>query len=318
LKTNHKPSPNCPESEYRSHPALGSTDVKTILSNAKKFNAIRTGEHQENKDAFRTGRAFHSLLLEPERFFEDNVVTKVNSDRLSGIFERNNYVVAPCKGKTAKVYKDLVEQHPDKDVVIEPDASRMEFMKEHAGKTFISPDEMEVVESLVVKIQNLQGMSRYLKEGTREQSFFGEIEGVPVKCRIDLFVKSKDSDQVIIFDPKSTAKENTPEVFVKSSANFSYYIQEWLYTEILKQNGFDVKDYIFIQASSLPYSGASYYKHDYIAMERAEEEVKRALQKYKFCKETGKWSEDKFDFNENKFEIVNEIQLPNYIFYRNE
>lgn len=320
MKTSAKknPKPNCPEQVYRSHPALGSTSIKTILKNPRKFHKEQIGEYVYESDALRKGRAFHTLLLEPEKFEKEIWVSNAGSDRLQDIIDRDNYITAPCRGKMAKAYKDLVAKYPDKDVVIEQDAERIELLKKHAHQTIISKSDFEDIQNLVDKIKSLKGMERYLEIGTKEQSYFGEFEGVPVKARIDLFVQDPKTKQIIIFDPKSTAKENSTESFIRSSAQNCYYMQEWLYTEVLRQNGIIVKDYLFVQVSTLDYSGAGYYKHSQVDFDLGEERVRKAIQKYKYCKKHNVWPEDKFDFAENKFDVVNHVTLPNYVWYQDE
>lgn len=307
---------NMPHDEYRALENLGSTDIGRILNNAALFNAIRTGTFKESKEVFEFGRAFHLSLLEPEKFKDEVCVVGNSSLRLQEIAERGEFVVAPCRGKTAKVYKEMVEANPGVDVLIEQEAETVMNFMANKGKIFLTEDSMGEIQRCVANALDLENFKKYIDGGLKEQSYEGEIDGVKVKSRIDLIIH-RDGD-AIVFDPKTTGKEATEKSFIGASAEYGYYRQEWLYTEVLRQNGITVKDYIFVVCSSLEYSKAEYYKHDHIAMERAEEEVKKAIKKFKYCRDNNIWREGKFNFADNRFELVSEVTLPNYIFYRYE
>jgi hypothetical protein len=308
---------NMPHDEYRALEHLGSTDISRILENAALFHAIRSGTYQESKEAFEFGRAFHLKLLEPEKFEDEVMVVGNSSLRLQEIARNGNFLVAPCRGKTAKVYKEMVEAHPDQEILIEQEAEIVMLFAENAGKAFITQDTFHAIERCVKNALAVKGFADFIAGGRKEQSYEGEIDGVKVKARCDLVV-DRPGGKVLVFDPKTTGKDATERTFVSSSAAHGYYRQEWLYTEVLRQNGILAEDYIFLLCSSLEYSGAQYYKHGHIEMERAEEEVKKAVQKYKYCRDHDEWGEGKFNYAENKFEIVSEVTLPTYIFYRYE
>ena len=309
--------PDCSEQDYRKHPALGSTDIKSMIQNAKKFYMVKTGQLKKSSPALRFGQAFHVALLEPEKFDDAVWVTDINVERLMPVVERDNYLVSEMKTKTAKKFIELQEQNPDKDIVTLTDGDMIGYIKQNLGKTVISKADAQLVQELCEKVKAMPNMSKYLEGGKKEQAYFGMIDGVHVKCRLDLIYPiDKDGKNVIIIDPKSTAKENISEEFAKSSGNNCYFIQEALYREILKQNGFNVVDYLFIQVSREEYCGASYYKHEHTALEFGMDEIKYALNKFKYCKENNTWREDQFDPINQTFEDVNIISLPNYVYYR--
>jgi len=307
-----------PEAKYRALDHLGSTDVSMILNNARKFHLIRGGQLEESKECYELGKAFHVALLEPDKLFDLVAIMPQGANlKLKEVAKRNDFLVAACRGKTAKVYKEMVEDHPNQDVLIEQEAEAVAFFQQNRGRIFVNGEEFNTVQRLVEKAKGVQGFENYLKEGRKEQAYFGEIEGVPVKGRMDIMFTNEDGS-VYVFDPKHTGMEATAATFAQMSGSHNYYLQEWLYTEVLRQNGVAVKDYLFLLVSHLEHSGAGYYKHDYSAMERADELVHKAIQKFKSCQMTGEWNEGKFDWSENRFELVSEVTLPTYIFYKYE
>lgn len=308
---------HCDDKSYRAHVALGSTDIKTLYGNPLEFYMSRAGLLEDDPGKYIFGRALHCFVLEPMLFDQYFLVAPPVKRRIKEIYERNNYMVCEVKGKTAKAFKEMEVNNPDKDVIIIPEHEQMEVLKKAEGRTIISTDEMGEIEVITKKLFSLNNFDAMLLKGKKEVAYFGEIQGVPVKCKLDLMVPIKDSDtDILIVDLKTTDKPNTPASFASSSANFFHYVQQYLYEEIMKQNGFNVIDYLFAQVSRLHWSGAGYYRHNESFREAAEQVVHKALVKFKYCAQHDVWSENEFDFNENKFDKVSEVILPNYVFYR--
>lgn len=230
--------------------------------------------------------------------------------------DTDGFLVADVKSRNANVYKDLAKKHPKKIILIAPEMEKLERMKKEKHRTAITPEVFEQIRELCLKIRALDDFISYVEKGKREQAFFGEIEGVPVKCRIDI-LRFETKKRVRVLDPKTTDKENTRAVFTQSTANNYYYLQEYLYTEILKQNGFEVEDYSFVQASTQPYSGAGYYKHDEDFMYQAEIDFQKAITKYKACLRLGSFPESGFNYETEEFDIVTDVSPPAYLQYRN-
>lgn len=262
---------NVEEDEYRKNPALGSTDISMMLDNPRKFYLSKKGDLSIETPSMLFGRAFHMYLLERDRFFE-------------------SYAVSPCDDKRKKEYKEFVKT---------------------ATLPVLSRKELEEIEKLASKCFELPRFRELLEkhDSRTEASYFGEIEGVPVKCRLDVEIFEKEG--VIVIDPKTTIGENTSLNFEKSAIKYNYHLQEWLYTEIVKQNGKKVLDYLFLQVSRLDYSGASFKQNSLLALEQAEEDVRKALRKYKMYKE--KYGDKIWPEYEQVVETVN---FPQWGYYK--
>lgn len=87
--------------EYHAHPAIGSSDLKTILDCPARFR-FRQTQDQEQTDALKFGSAFHAAVLEPDLFISDFAVYP-NINRLTKA------------GK--KEYAEFCEANADKTII---------------------------------------------------------------------------------------------------------------------------------------------------------------------------------------------------------
>ena len=265
--------------EYHENPALGASLLKEVLTNAKKFKQLWDGELKISGKQLDIGSALHKIVLEPEEFSDE-------------------FVIAPVINKRTKAGKEEWEK----------------FTLENEGKTILTPDDMALVESMRDKLLELPNLKKWLEAGVAEKSFFAKIDGVDVKCRPDLLVKTKAG--YIVIDLKTMSGEATAESFTKTSGNFLYHLQDAVYREVLKRNGINVIDFIFAGVSKLDYSGADYFSHDITSLDLGKELMDKALFKFKWCLENKEWKEGKFDFINGGFEKISTIVLPNYCWYQ--
>jgi len=265
--------------EYHSSKALGASLLKEVLRNAKKFKALWDGELKIEGKQLDIGSALHKLVLEPESFSEE-------------------FAMAPQVNKRTKAGREEWEK----------------FLSDNEGKIVLSAEDMELVEQMRDKLMKLPKFSEWLKAGIAEKSFFGELDGVEVKCRPDLLVKTKAG--YVVIDLKTMGSEATPDDFAKASANHLYPLQEAVYREVLRQNGVDVVDFIFAGVSKLDYSGAGYFRHTPEWLDWGRELLQKALFKFKWCLENDTWEEGSFDFVNGGFEKVNNVTLPAWAMYQ--
>lgn len=256
------------QKEYRASEALGSSDIKLILENPYAFkNKIK----KEGNERLNLGSAIHSLILEPKNFERDFFIMP----------DLNLRLVDDRKKK-----KDLEKEIKDTD------------------KLVISKDIFQKAMSVAEAFKKNSVSKLITGEGLVECSFFDEIEGIPCKCRPDFYDDTKE----IIYDLKTTkpggANKNE---FIKSVANYGYYIQAAFY---LKLTG--AKKFYFISLEIEPPYMVGIYELDITSLEFGESEIIRALEIYKNL--------DKYKspcFLDNKdFSKVQTITLPNYVYYK--
>ena len=312
-------------SDYHSAPGLSSTKIALLLQNARKFRLIETGELVERTPAMDFGSAFHAYVLEPDKFSDDVVVVesrsfirKFDEIDISNVCTYPDDVLTPSgslsASKTAK--EKIAKLDGAKHWILPREKEELDLYKAwQSGKIIITQEERELLDQMKEKLLHLDKFQEWLDKGVKERSFFGEIDGVPMKCRPDLLVKLKNGKWLVV-DIKTTNGEATPEQFSKSSADYMYYVGDYLYREVMRQNGYEVAEFVYAIVSKKDYSGAIYCEHDYTAIELGEDAVRKAVFKYKWCQEHDMWLEGKFDFVNGGFERISVVSLPNWAFYR--
>lgn len=223
-------------------------------------------QEQEYSNSLTLGSLFHSIVLEYEKLNE-------------------NYIVSACADKRTKEYKELKEE-ADKQ-----------------GKEIIDATlwtrANEMLESL--KQTKIYGL---IKNGIKEFSFTREIDGMLFKCRPDSYLEKEG----VIFDLKTTSLKNgaSPSEFLKSVANYKYYIQAALYLSVLQAKEF----YFVVIEAFAPYM-IGIYKLDAQSLEFGNEKIKEAVEVYK--------SLDKYRKNfylSKERELVQTLTLPNWVYYQ--
>jgi len=309
---------------YHSLPHLGSTMLATILNNAKKFNGIIDGDIKIKTKAMTIGSALHKIVLEPESFEDEFVIGSFKiSGRIKDIVDSGvSYGIYPDEVLTpagavssSKKAKEIINNLDDEVVYLTPsEEKQLEFYLLNKDKDIITEADYNEILVLKEKLLKLENMKLWLNNGIAEKSFFGKIDGVDVKCRPDLLVKTKAG--YIVIDLKTMGTEATTDEFAKKSASYLYNLQEAHYREVLRQNGINVIRFLFAGVSKVEWSGASYFEHDITALDLGKDLLQKAIFKYKWCKDNNIWEEGQFDFFDGGFFKINNVVLPNYAFYR--
>jgi PDDEXK-like domain of unknown function (DUF3799) len=154
-------------------------------------------EKREPTPAMSIGSAFHTLLLEPEKF---------------GI----EFAVSPKIDRRTKQGKEDWE----------------EFSKGSEGKIILSDDQFLKVMKMVDLINRHEIVTTLLDEAKFEQSIFwtDKETGLQFKCRPDIW------SQKMVVDLKTTADADLHS-FTRSSLNYGYYLQAGMVFEACKAIG---------------------------------------------------------------------------------
>lgn len=309
--------------EYKERPEPGAHGLAMLMKNARKYYLSKKGVIDETTPEKQIGEVAHSCILEPDTCMNTFIVDDNIKESIIELSKMNpdDLIVIDVHNKNCKEFQEAKKMNPGKKIITSEEFNHLMAYMKIKDKIIISTENWNIAKSLVKKVMELENFKKYLDGGIKEETFFGEVEDVKIKCRPDLLypITNIKDDQgnipCLVFDVKSMFSEISGKDFAKASADNKYYMSEVLYRNVLSQNGYDVKGYYFVGISKVDWSGAEYFKHDQIALMEGEKLLRNALKKYKYCTKNNIWSEKQFDFHEGKFALITEVSLPTYVFY---
>lgn len=248
---------------------LSSSKVKTLLDNPYLF--LNPPEREESPH-FAIGSATHSLVLEPHKFNEE-------------------FAIAPECDRRTKAGKEAWAA----------------FVEASAGRTVIADKDYEIAKSMADAITHNPYAQTLLQNGIAECSFFGEIDGVKVKCRPDYYREDKG----LIIDIKTT-DDASPDGFIKTIANYGYYIQAAFYLDVLDTLEKNARKFVFIAVEKKAPHMVGIYELDPISLEFGRSEYKRA---FGILEQIGKYAEPTYK-DIVTGDVVQTLTLPNYVCYK--
>ena len=248
--------------EYHAHPALSSSQIRTLLRNPYEYVI---GMKPESTPAMDFGTLGHCLVLEPHKFeSEFAIIPKVDG-----------------RTKEGKAIKEA-------------------FEKTAIGKILMNEVDYQTAKECIKSLEKAGLL--YFNVGIKEVSFFSNIDGIPVRVKLDNWLP----DRKVIFDLKFT-EDASADGFAKSSAKYGYYIQDAFYSDIVGADRF-----VFVAIEKNPPYMIGVYEHNMIDRDFGRAEYKRALNIYKRL--------DEFQTPLYKDpvngEIIQTVTLPNYIYYK--
>ena len=309
--------------DYHLSDNLSASRLKMLLENAIEFRDVYVSGKAKKKytDALMIGNLHHSLVLEPKEFDNDYIVLgldgSLKEDLVKAVEKLGGEVKRKENGKgemvvqeTMPVLREMLNELREKEERTIVTSKQLELAQKTAIKALDSWYVVEANGRVLLKARLRDVLE--LESSHVERTFYGEIGGVKFQIRPDLLMNLGKSEPIWFCVDLKTAENATMEMFSKQSARFYYDMQEWIYREVLRQNGIDVIDFRFCIAGKAESSGCAYYKIDKEDIEDAERMVKRAVQKYRFCRDNDIWEESRFDFEMMRFESCSTVKLPTY------
>lgn len=239
-----------PNGLYHAHPHVSKSNLDK-LAVAPALYRYGLDNPSLPTDAMRTGTILHTAVLEPDRFKFDYVAAPVCDRRTS-------------EGKA--LWSSFLLTAGDREVVTADEYERALAMRD---AVYAHPAARKALTANRWKI---------------EASIFGELEGVPVRCRPDML----RTDHIVV-DVKTT-KNASPDEFAKSVANYRYHVQSAFYGDLIERvTGQPTRAFIFIAVETVP----PYLVAVYVASEpmtfKGRELYRRDLETYRKCAESGEW-----------------------------
>ena len=231
--------------EYHANPAISKSGLDRINISPAHYKAWLTEDRVETP-AMKLGTAAHCAILEPERFQSDYIAAPDGIDRRTKA------------GKEA--WSDM----------------------ESSGKIILPAADYAALLAMRESVMSHQSARELLSEGVAEQSFFGRLWDVDVKCRPDWLTSG------IVVDLKTT-QDASLIGFSKSIANFRYAVQHAFYCDVLSVCGVEPQAFIFVAVEKTAPYAVGVYEMDAASVEIGREAYQRNLDTYKRCLDTSEW-----------------------------
>lgn len=309
--------------DYHASENLSASRIKMLLGNAVEFRDVYVAGDAKKKytDALLVGSLHHTLVLEPDEFDNDYIVLglegALKEDLVKAVEElggkvnwRENAKGELVVQETMPVLREMLNELRVREKRTIVTSKQLELAQRTAVKALESWYVVEANGRTLLKAQLKDVLE--LENSHVERTFYGEIDGVKFQVKPDLLMNLGKVEPVWFCVDLKTAENATMEMFSKQSARFYYDMQEWIYREVLRQNGINVVDFRFCVSGKAESSRSAYYQMDKEDIEDAGRIVRRAVQKYKFCRSNDIWEESRFDFEKMGFESCSVVRLPSY------
>jgi hypothetical protein len=235
-----------PFSAYRARPEVNKSLLDLVAVAPAKARAYLDGASQEPTPAMQLGHAVHAAVLEPA-----TVVYRPKFDRRTK------------EGKEQA--KAFDEAFNDSILAVIDDSLR------------------DDVDGITLSVFSHPRAKALLDKGHPEVTAISELDGVPVKCRVDWM-----RDNGLLVDLKTT-QDASPEGFARSVAKYRYHVQCALYTDACRAAGVDVRSFVFVAVETKPPYLVACYMLDPLDIERGRTQYRRDLATYRECVASGKW-----------------------------
>lgn len=123
-----------------------------------------------------------------------------------------------------------------------------------------------------------------LNSGEPEKIFTSDIDGVPVKCKVDWYCPKQN----IVLDLKST-NDASASAFAYSVRKYRYDVQDVFYCDIIEQATGKRPRFIFIALEKTAPHGVALYEIDEESKEMARLEYLENLETWKHCHDAGEF-----------------------------
>lgn len=241
---------NISNEEYHAGDGISSSGIIMLLDCPAKFHYQYVLVNREPPtEAMQIGTAFHTLILEPEKF-DDQVM--VND------FSRNS-----------NKFKEL--------------------RAENAGKIIIKQKDMDILNGMHKAVMGHSEAKLLLKaKGHAERSMYWEDEetGILCKCRPD---KESEMGPISLMPDVKTTVSANPDDYMKSLDKYNSHISAAMYLEGAAICGVPRKEFIHIAVEKKPpYIVETYYINQ-DTLEIGSREFHMVLRKLKEYKKTNVW-----------------------------
>lgn len=221
-------------------------------SPAHYYAWVRGELADEDSPALAFGRAFHTALLEPEKY-------------------ERRYIVEPdfgdCRFKENKARRD-------------------DWRREAAGKVPVEATDARRIERMVESVRRHPRARNLIAGGQPEVTvkWTDDATGLTCKGRVDYY----RPDLRLIVDAK-TALDASPSAFRKSCASYGYGRQEAMYRAGFAAIGKAVEHFVFLAVEKEPPYLVGLYTLSGESVARGHESIRKDMETMAECLRTGRW-----------------------------
>lgn len=238
---------------YPEYFAWGAINQSRLMLMKKSAAHLKWAFDNERKpsEAFDTGHAIHSLVLEPEQF---------NNRYLLGI---------DGDGRTKEVKE-----------------ARAKLEELANGRGILKPSEWDDAVRIAKAVNAHPKAREYLNSSRRELSIVWVDEPTKLLCKARIDGHSRKGG--ILSDLKSTIDASV-ESFAKSIFNFNYYNQAAFYCEGLRALDQEVNHFVFLAVEKTGPFGVGVYRLDEDVLSLGRRENADLMRKYATCAAKDEW-----------------------------
>jgi hypothetical protein len=160
-----------------------------------------------------------------------------------------------------------------------------EFAAENSGREFISRAKYDEALYCIESIRSKPRAAKLLDDcgANKELTLTGEIDGVPIRGRIDALATT------CVVDLKTTASAD-PRTFGRTFANLHYGFKLAIYRELVRQSTGHDRDVVVIAQENCGDFDTVVYEVPEAVLDNGLIQVQRVIRDYKHAVETGQWN----------------------------
>lgn len=242
--------------EYADLPGLRKSTLWPLVSRTPAHYMNLLENPEEETPAMKFGTAFHTLLLEPERFDEEYAVG------------------GPINPKTGETFG--------------PKTKKMqEWLDEQGGGLFISQEDSDNLNGMREAVHAKEEAAALLDGAERELSIVWEDvrTGRLLQARVDAFLR-----RPCIFSDLKSSLDASPRAFHRSSLDYGYFMQSSMYHDGVKiLTGSEPYKPQFIVVEKKPPYAVAVHEVEIEDLEFGRKQYQYALDVLAICEKKGKW-----------------------------
>ena len=267
-------------SEYHSYVEAISKSRLARISICPSYFKWHEENPQEQSKEMLEGSAFHKIVLEPQTFDKEFIISPTYDRRTK-------------EGKLAyNHFCELVQ----------------------SGISVITQEQYDMIEGMRQSVLK-NPYAKKLINGNIEQSMYFVDDSTGVRCKVRPDIWRKVGDRIVVIDLKST-KSAMPLEFAKDVVKYNYDLQAYMYSNgVSKVLNVPIEnvDFVFIAVEKKPPYLINVMQADKYVLQKGEADFREYIGTYAECKKQGNW----YGLN-GEHDVINNLTLPSYLLKNND